>query len=246
MLGYLLDAAIIGVFVMYIVKNRKTTQLRCALETLCYVAAVILAIPIAIKVSELSYNTFFRMAIADKITATVETIASVESHMSGFERILRQMPSMVRNAADSYGVTSPENMAAVEKLLSSSRNTSALEITDLIGKPVIEGVFRAVFFIIFFIALLFLAKGLAATLENLLYTQDRVQVNTSLGGVFGAFKAGVVVLFTITVLQFVIPALPVISFLNVDTFNQSFIFKLFYHNNIVMLFLGNGIYPVSM
>ncbi|MDR1002750.1 MAG: hypothetical protein LBL82_05730 [Oscillospiraceae bacterium] len=243
MIGILIDALIVGVIVMFVLKNRKTTQLRCMIETLSYVVSMVFALPLGIKVANMAYTYFFRTAVANKIADTVAQSIVVETQLSGFQRVLNQMPSMIKNSVESYGVNSSENINAVEKILNSGRSTSALEITDIIARPVMEGVFRGVFVLIFFVGILFIVKAIGAMAENLLYTQDRATINTSLAGVFGAFKAICVLTFAIAIIELVLPAFPQIPFFTAEQFNMSFIFKLFYHNNVIMLFLGEGIYP---
>ncbi len=241
-MGILIDLAIIGLFVLYIYKNRKTTQLRCLMETLCYVFSIIFSIPLSITLSNLSYKNFFRPAIAEKIDEQV-----VGSRITaGYNAVMQEMPTMVKNAAESYGVATAETRAEVDMLVNSTSNTAAKQITDIVARPVIEGVFRAVFFLILFVAFMFLLKAVAATFENLLYTPDRVVINTALCGVFGAFKAMVVLIFVITVIQFMLPAFWSKPLEMTEFFSTSFLFKLFYHNNVVTLFLGQGIYPMAM
>ncbi len=241
-MGILIDLAIIGIFVLYIYKNRKTTMLRCMMETMCYIVSIVLAIPSSIFLSEFSYKNFFRPAIVDKLDKQV-----VGSRLTaGYNAVMQEMPTMVKNAADSYGVSASEVRSRVDTLVNSTSNTAAKEITDIVARPVIEGVFRAVFFLILFIAFMFVMKAVAATVENLLYTPDRVVINTPLCGVFGAFKAMIVLLFAVTVIQFMLPALWSKPLEMTSFFSTSFLFKLFYHNNVITLFLGKGIYPMAM
>ena len=212
------------------------------METLCYVVSIIFAIPLSITLSDFSYSNFFRPAIAEKLDEQL-----VGRHITdGYEAVIQEMPTMVKNAAESYGVATAENRTEVGKLVNSTSNTAAKQITDIVARPVIEGVFRAVFFLILFIAFMFLMKAVAATFENLLYTPDRVVINTALCGVFGAFKAMILLIFAITVIQFMLPAFWRKPLEMTDFFNTSFLFKLFYHNNVVTLFLGKGIYPMDM
>ncbi len=241
-MGILIDLVIIGLFVLYIYKNRKTTQLRCLMETMCYFFSIVFAIPLSIVLSEFSYKSFFRPAIAEKLDKQV-----VGSKITaGYNAVMQEMPTMVKNAAESYGVATAETRAEVDSLVHSTSNTASRQITDIVARPVIEGVFRAVFFLILFIAFMFLLKAAAATVENLLYTPDRVVVNTALCSVFGAFKAMVMLIFAITVIQFMLPAFWDKPLEMTNFFSTSFLFKLFYHNNVVTLFLGKGIYPMGM
>lgn len=246
-MGILLDIIIVLVFVLYIIKSYRQPQLRGGLETLAYLAAIILAVPISKLLSNIAYTKLFRGAIAHNLYKVVdETRLLTGTHISNIGRVLEAMPTTVQNAAESYQILTEENIAAVDQLMISNAPDAAESIADIIAQPVIEGIFRAVFCVLFFCGLLYLMKSLAAVFENALYSPERAAQNTVLCAVYGCFKALVVITLAVSVLQLMLTALPKMPVINTETLGNSFLFRMFYYQNILMLFLGRDIYPMSM
>lgn len=245
-MGYVIDILILLFFVLFIVKNSRKTQIRVILETICFAMSAIVAVPISIFLSELCYSNFFRTPLANKISTVVAQSAFIESTTTDTERLLDQLPSIIRNAAHSYQTITEQSTKAIESLLIGDVQYSPVKIVDILAKPVIEGIFRAIFFLVLFCGLLYLFKSLAAFIENIMYTPDRSSYNVVLGSVFGCFKGMIVLMLIITVMQLVLPALPFsIPLVNENSLNGSFLFRMFYDQNAIMLFLGKGIYPIS-
>lgn len=245
-MGIILDILILLIFLLFILKNYRRSQIRCALETCCYVLAAGFSVPIAKMLAELCYTKLFRSALAHNLDPVLSATAHLSGNYSNYDRVMEKMPSVVRFAADSYQIGTPENVAEVERLVLGNPVTAATQITDILAQPVITGIFRAVFCVIFFCGLLYLLKSFASIIENAMYTPDRASQNTVLCSVFGCFKALVTVSVIVALIQFILPALPRLPFFNTDTFGKSFIFRMFYYQNVLMLFLGQGVYPVSL
>jgi|GEM_PF-1719493 len=244
-MGIIIDILILLLLVRFVIKNYKRPQLRCGIETVCFVIAAALTVPLSIMLSGVAYNMLFREVLADNIAPVVTGGVSLESTVSRFNMILDKLPSVVQNAADSYQINSDENIAQIERLVHSGASDANLSAVDIIARPVIEGIFRGTFCILFFIGLQYLVTAIGAVIENALYTPDRAAQNTVMCGVFGCFKGLVVITVIITALQLILPALPELPLLNAETLGKSFIFRMFYHQNVLMLFMGNGIYPMS-
>ena len=245
-MGIILDILILLVFLLFIVKNTRKTQIRCGLETICFVLSAAFSVPIATVLAELCYSKLFRGALAHNLEPVLLATSKLSGNFSNYDRVMEKMPSVVRFASESYQINTEENIAEVERLVSGSPYDAAELITDIVAQPVIEGIFRAVFCVLFFCGLLYLLKSFASIIENAMYTPDRASQNTVLCGVYGCFKALVTMSVVVAAIQFILPALPTIPFFNTETFSSSFIFRLFYHQNILVLFLGKGIYPVSL
>lgn len=246
-MGIILDIVILLVFLLYIVKCYRQPQLRGGLETVAYMVALAMAVPISNIASNLAYVKLFRGAIAHNLDKVVEETRMVSGiHVSNLGRVLDTMPTTVQNAAESYQILTEDNIAAVDKLMTSNTPDAAEQIVDIIARPVIEGIFRSVLCVLLFCGLLYLMKSLAAVFENALYSPERAAQNTVLCAVFGCFKALVVITLAVSVIQLLLPALPSMPLLNAEVLGNSFLFKLFYHQNILMLFLGQDIYPMTM
>ncbi len=246
-MGIILDIIIILVFALFIVKNYKLPQLRCGLETGAYILSAALSVPISIALSKLAYGKLFRNALAHNIEGVIEETSAISGmHVSNIGRVMEKMPTVVQNAKTSYQILSTENLDAIDRLVSSGASDASLKVVDILAQPVLEGIFRSVFAAIFFCGLLYLTKSLAAVVENALYTQEREAKNTVLCAVFGCVKALVAVTLGVTVIQLVLPTLPVMPILNAENLGNSFLFRLFYYQNILLLFLGRDIYQVML
>ena len=245
-MGIIIDALILLLLARFVIKNYKRSQLRCGIETVCFVIAAILTVPLSIMLSGLAYEMLFRSVLAENIASVVSAGNSLESTVSRFRMIMEKLPSVVRNAADSYQINSDITMTEVERLVLSGSFDAPEKVVDLMARPVIEGVFRGTFCAIFFTGLQYLITAIGAMVENALYTPDRATQNTVLCGVFGCFKGLIVITVIATALQLILPALPSIPLLNSEALGSSFLFQLFYHQNVLMLFMGNGIYPMSL
>lgn len=245
-MGVILDILILFVFLLFVLKNYRKQQLRCALETICFVLAAGFSVPISTMLSNLCYSKLFRGALAHNLEPVLSDTAKLSGNFSNYDRVMEKMPSVVRFASDSYQINTDANIAEVERLVTGNTTVAGVQIVDIVAQPVIEGVFRAVFCAIFFCGLLYLFKSFAAIIENALYSPDRASQNAVLCGAYGCFKALVTLSVSVAVIQFILPALPVIPFLNAETFSRSFVFRLFYHQNILMLFLGKDIYPLTL
>lgn len=244
-MGIIIDVLLLLLLARFVIKNYKRSQLRCGIETVCFVIAAILTVPLSIMLSGVGYEMLFRDALAKNIAPVVNSGISLESTVSRFNMILDKLPSVVQNAAESYQINSDENISAVERIVRSGASDANLQAVDIIARPVIEGVFRGTFCVLFFIGLQYLVTAIGAVVENALYTPDRAMQNTVLCGVFGCFKGIIVITVIVTALQLILPALPELPLLNAETLGKSFIFRLFYHQNVLMLFMGKGIYPMS-
>lgn len=244
-MGIIIDVLILLLLVNFVVRNYKRPQLRCGIETICFVVAAILCVPFSVLMADVAYEFLFRDVLAENISAVVGTGSSLESTVSRYRIIMDKLPSVVQNAADSYQVNSDANIAEVERLVHSGASDAALQIVDLLAGPVIKGVFRGTFCAILFTGLQYLMTALGAMVENALYSPDRATQNTVLCGVFGCFKGIIVITVIATTLQLILPALPSLPLLNAEALGNSFIFKLFYHQNVLMLFMGEGIYPMG-
>jgi len=244
-MGIIIDVLILLLLARFVIKNYKRPQLRCGIETVCFVLAAIFTVPLSIMVSNMAYEMLFRKVLAENIAPVVNSGSTLESTVSRYRIIMDKLPSVIRNAADSYQINSDANIAAIERLVKSGASDANLQVVDIVARPVIEGVFRGTLCVLFFVGLQYLVTAIGAMVENALYTPDRAMQNTVLCGVFGCFKGLIVITVIVTALQLILPALPKLPLLNTETLGSSFLFKLFYHQNVLMLFMGKGIYPMT-
>ena len=93
-MGIILDIVILLVFLLYIVKCYRQPQLRGGLETVAYLVALAMAVPISNLASNLAYVKLFRGAIAHNLDKVVEETRMVSGiHVSNLGRVLDTMPT---------------------------------------------------------------------------------------------------------------------------------------------------------
>lgn len=246
-MGYILDAIVIVIVILLAVRNSRKKQIRVILETVCYVLAVTAAIPLSIFCSRFVWTEFFRAPMAAKIEMAVKQSPYIVTSKTNLDRMLDELPSTIGNASGSYGIASEENLTTLDSLLIGNLNASPPKIVDIIARPVIEGIFRGVLCVLFFIGALFLLKALAALVENAMEPPDRKSRNVILGGIMGAFKGLVIISLIITAAMLLLPALPFeLPIFSPSFLEHSFFFRMLCAQNPIMLFLGDKVYPVVL
>lgn len=241
MLGIVLDAATIFFFIVMFKKCAVKSQLKNAMESLIFIVSAVMSVPIGVFLGDFCYSSFFRPVIIDRVESIVTTSADVDTSMNSVQRIMSGMPTMVNNAARIYHTTSGESLNQLNKLLAGDLSTATGEIVDILARPVIDGVVRALFFAVAFAGCYRLLRAFYPTIEAYFYNPDRAAVSPINGMVLGSGRIVAIFLITLSMVQLVGPVLPDFILFRPELYSQSFIFKLFSENNLLMLFLGEGI-----
>ncbi len=241
MLGILLDAATIVFFLYMFKKCASKTKLANAVESVGYVISTIISVPIAVFMGDLCYRSFFRPVVVERVRTLVETSGDVDASIDPVARIMTGMPTMVNHGARMYNTTKGESLVQINKLLAGDLTTVTGDIVDIIARPVIDGVLRALFFCVVFAACYKLFREFYPTIESYFYNPDRAAISPTIGIVAGACKVMAVFLVIITMIALVGPVLPDWYIFRPSSYSCSFIFKLFYEDNLIMLFLGKGL-----
>ena len=241
MLGILLDIGTVAFFFWMLKKCAVKTKLRNAVESIGYVIAAAASVPIAVFLGDFCYKNLFRPVVIERVRSLVETSGDVDASIAPIARIMTGMPTMVNNGVKMYHNTSGESLAQLNKLLSGDLGAISGDIVDIIARPVIDGLLRALFFGVAFAAFYRLFKAFYPTVEAYFYNPDRAAVSPTIGMVTGIGKVLVVFLIILSVIALVGPILPDWFIFRPSTYTHSFLFKLFYEDNLIMLFLGKGL-----
>ena len=241
MLGIVLDVATIAFFIFMFKKAAEKSQLKNAMESVTFIISSALSVPIAVFLGDFCYSSFFRPVIMGRIEKTVVDSGNVDTSLNTVDRIMTHMPTMVNNGARIYHTTTGENLNQLNKLLAGDLTTATGAIVDILARPVIDGVVRALFFAVAFAGFYRLLKAFYPTVEAYFYNPDRASVSPTNGMVLGVGRIVVIFLIILSMIQLVGPILPDFILFRPETYSQSFIFKIFSENNLLMLFLGEGI-----
>lgn len=217
------------------------SQLKNAVESLIFIASAVVSVPIGVFLGDFCYSSFFRSVIVNRVESIVTTSGDVDTTLNPVERIMSGMPTMVNNGARIYNTTTGDSLNQINKILAGDLSNATGEIVDIIARPVIDGVVRALFFAIAFAGCYRLFRAFYPTIEAYFYNPDRAAVSPTNGMVLGAGRVVVIFLIVLSMLQLVGPVLPDFILFRPSLYSQSFIFKLFSENNLIMLFLGEGL-----
>lgn len=243
MLGILLDIAVIIFFICMFKKCSVKSKLQNAVESLGYIISAVISVPISIFIADFSYSHFFRPAIVERVDSLVQTSNEVDASVDTIDRIMTGMPTIVNNGTGIYKTTSGENLTKINRILSGDLSNASGEIVDIIARPIIDGVLRALFFAVLFTACYYLFKAFYPTVEAYFYTPDRAAVSPVISMVLGFGKVMVIFLIAVSMIELVGAILPDFYLFRPENYNHSFLFKLFCKDNLLMMFLGEGIFP---
>ncbi len=243
MFGIVLDIATICFFVYMFKKCAVKSQLQNTVESLVFILSAFVSVPLGIFLGDFCYINFFRPVIIERVDTLVKTAADVDSSIDPIARIMNGMPSMVNNAANTYQTTTGENLKQLNKLLAGDLNSVTGQIVDIMARPVIEGLLRALFFGLAFVACYQFFKAFYPTIEAYFYNPDRAAISPTIGMVLGSGKIITVFLIALSMIRLVGAVLPDIFLFRASTYSHSFIYSLFNERNLILLFLGNGIIP---
>lgn len=244
MLGILLDVVAIIFFIYMFKKCSQKSKLQNAVESIGYIISAVISVPIAVVTADVCYTGIFRKAVIDQVDALVKSSNEVDASINAVDRIMTGMPTIVNNGASVYKTTTGENLEKINRILAGDLSNASGEIVDIIARPVIDGVLRALFFAVVFVGCYYLFKAFYPTAEAYFYTPDRAAVSPVIGMVLGSGKVIVVFLALLSMIELVGPILPDFYIFRPSSYNWSFLFKLFCKDNLLMLFLGNGVFPV--
>ena len=155
-------------------------------------------------------------------------------------------PSIIRNATDAYGLRSEENSNSIISLTRGDLSKSHLDIADIMAKPIIEGLFRAVLCLLLFVGVLYLLKSGFAVIENIFGENVRTTHNVALCSLLGVFKGLVVLTLIISSLRLILPCLPVDLPIFSGAFTErSLIYDMMANQNPIIVFLAKGIFTLA-
>lgn len=241
MLGILLDVASIAFLMIMLKKCSVKTKLKNAVESIAYIVMVIVSVPVAIFLGDFCYSNFFRPVIIQRVHTLVETAGDVDASIDPLARIMTGMPTTVNHGVRMYHNTSGESLVQIRRLLSGDLTVVTGDIVDIIARPVIDGVLRALFFGLMIMGCYRLFRAFYPTIEAYFYNPDRGAVSPTIGLVLGTGKVLTVFLIVLSMIELVGPVLPDIYIFRPSSYSHSFVFRLFYEHNLIMLFLRRGL-----
>lgn len=239
-MGYLLDAAIILFIAVMILKSSRSTILKVLTDTGCLIFTLIASSRISVLLSSAFFQFFFRNSIASKIELNIEKIAVMYGSSSTVERILRFMPGFVNEGAMEYGLVTEENSAAIDRIIQNESSAEAsAAIADMLAGPVIEGIFRAVFLVIFSFFFFYIYRSFCSVIENSVVSPAVCYVDSVFGGVFGGIRAILILLVVMASISLILPVMGNTDVIVNNCIEKSLLGRILYDNNLLNFYIGN-------
>lgn len=197
-MSIILDVILVAVFAAFVFTAAKKGFILSLLELVAVIAALFLSLQASPVVAQAAYAGFVEQSMINSVSEKItETFGATSSATVTFVDVL---PQYMVNFAQSVGVD-VESIANSLTLDGFSATEVATELVSNIAKPIIIGALTIIFFIIIAILLLFVLKFAAQLVAKLFKLPIIGTANKLLGGVLGACKGVLVVVFVCTIMK---------------------------------------------
>jgi uncharacterized membrane protein required for colicin V production len=199
-MSIILDVILLTVFVAFVFTAAKKGFMLSLLELIAVIVALTLSYQFSPVVAQAAYDNI----VEEKLVLTVETEIdenlNISSSTAQAEMVLDSMPGFMVSFASSMGIELEEVKAKITSETFSAENL-ATELVDKIAQPIVVTALTAISFLLLSAVLLFALKWIAQLLAKIFKLPLIGTVNKVLGGVLGACKGVMVIIFISTILK---------------------------------------------
>lgn len=221
-MAYLLDAAVIVIFVAAIITGYKRGFARSIINIVGFIAALVLAVLLSEWVANGVYTAVVQPASERAIETAIEDAVGNAQPSQNLDTALEAMPKFVKRLMERKGVTAQALKTKIGDRVQNTASAVAVSVTETAVKPVMTFLIRCIAGLVLFIILLVVAGVLERLLGKiikhmpLLHTADGL-----LGGVLGGIKGLLWVMIVITVLQAIAAFTAEDAFISHETIAQT-------------------------
>lgn len=201
-MSLILDIILIAILVIFIVTAVKKGFVLSLLEFVAIIAAFALAFSFSPVVAQGVYDGVVEEAMVQSIEEQIDKNIDASNIAETAELTLSVLPDFIVTLASAAGVNVDEIKATMSTANLNSGNI-ANELVEKVAQPIVVGILTAVFFIILAVLLCFVLKIVAKFISKLFDLPLIGNVNKTLGGIIGALKGVVVLVFICTILNLV-------------------------------------------
>jgi len=181
-MSIVLDLIVIAIITLCVLISAKRGFMKCLVETVGFVAAIVIAFTVSSPLADLAY---------DKIIEPPVVKAAVNSLEKGAEdEIQNALPEIVVNKESSvFSFVVPEDFArSIKDNLSLGTETAVKTASQNIVRPIATKILGLLFAVILILVLSVLVKFLAKILNKVFSFSVIGKLNRTLGGVIGGVK----------------------------------------------------------
>ncbi len=200
-MSLILDIILIAILVAFIASAVKKGFMLSLLELVAVIAALALAFSFSPVVAQGVYDGVVENVMIEALEEQIDQNVNASDIAENAELTLSVLPEFIVSLAENAGVDVAKIKDTIATADLSSENL-ATELVTKVAEPITVGVLTAVFFIILAILLVFVLKIVAKLLSKAFDLPLVGKVNKTLGGILGAIKGIVVLVFICTILNF--------------------------------------------
>lgn len=216
-MSWLLDLAVIIVFVVYLMLGIKRGAVRTVVEFVGFFAALVVAAVFSEQIAGIVFQSLVRPSVLKATENMLQNILAGSA--DPVAALNRQLPSFVTQFFDTSAL-----QEQLETAVNSGAADGAKVLTDLAIGPVVTMLMQVIAAVVLFIAAMALIRMAAGAMDLIARLPVLKQLNKGLGAVCGAAK-GLIIIFLISALIYgLTPFLPENDVLSMETIEESRIF----------------------
>ena len=225
-MSIVIDLILIAVILLFVLTSAKRGFVKVLIETVGFIAAVIVAFTISTPLAELTYDKIIEPPV---IEAAVNAAGESAEHEAW-----NALPDFLINSDNAFFATTVNSFT--EKItikISDGVENAVKNASREVVKPVATKLIGLLYSVILIIVLSIVAKFLAKILNKLFSFSFVGKINRTLGGVVGFVKGSVVAVILCAIISLILSftGKPFLIF-SEDTINQTYLFK--FLSNIIL------------
>ncbi len=201
-MNIILDVILLAVFAAFVFTAAKKGFMLSLLELIAVIVALALSYQFSPVVAQATYDNVVEKSLVETVELQIDETLNVTSSMVQAELLLDSIPDFMTSFASSVGVELDEVKSIINAEKLSAENL-ATELVTKIAQPIVVAALTFIFFLLLSVILLFALKWVAKLLSKIFKLPLIGTVNKVLGGVLGACKGVMVILFITTFLKLI-------------------------------------------
>ncbi len=198
-MSIIIDLIVVVIIAIMALISAKRGFVRVAIETLGFIAAIIVGLTLSTTLADVTYNKLIEPAI-------VSSVGSVAENATGdsADEVWDSMPDFIKNNADKVGINKDSIKQELTDNIGDSANEMIISISQNTIKPMAVSILKALYSVILILVLLVVVKFLARIVNKMFNVSILGKINNILGGSLGIIKGLIIAWIFCTALSLVI------------------------------------------
>ncbi len=193
-MNFVIDGLLVAVGVLCIVIGVRKGLFKSAADCLKLIAAAILASIAAHPISKWVFDAFVLEGFSERVRESVDGL----EHVEGVQNYFETLPDFLKGFLQTRGITS----SSLADTVSDSSEAVAQSIIDVLS-PVFISIISFFAFIVLFIIFVILLSIVVRMISGIVALPILSQIDSLLGGVFGAVFAVIIMWIIVGAIQFI-------------------------------------------